>query len=249
MAGAVVGLCAAGLYAAAARQRPHSQKDDTAVAKATAEVNRLETLRIANLPKDAATKRLLAQAERYFKEPGFVWGECGRTATSLTKKGHPTSAVEIVQGAVLVMQALGVQPRGDISIQYFVQTYDDRRVNPSWRDGRLQRSATHNEALALLVDERKFGNEVHPIEEHNREFQSLVVGKRVTLIGFGDGLVDMIDSSDLATRLTVPSGTPATVSEIKVSDAGHRTVHVRLDNGRFAGHQAIASVLNIKPTL
>src|SRR5262245_36599110 len=82
-----------------------------------AEIAEIERDRIANLPKDSTTLDLLAEAERYYEDPKWIWSACQNLAARLNEKGHPASAIEILHASVDVMKRLGVRPEGDQSIR------------------------------------------------------------------------------------------------------------------------------------
>lgn len=212
-----------------------------------AEVADLETKRVANLPKDEATQKRLAEAERYYKEPEWVWATCREFAARLKKKGNKASADEILDASVVVMERLGVRREGKQSIRDFCNDYESRRIDPYWGDGR-HGPANHEEAVDLLVRDQKFGSVVSPEVEKLRRLQPLTAGETVRLGSLSNSSIRTLDG-DNSTSVEIPNGTRAQIERVVEDREGmeHRMVFVRILEGSLAGHRLDVSPAEVVP--
>ncbi len=104
---------------------------------------------IEELPKDAHTLAVLAEASMYYKEAKYIWHECLFAAAQLQERGLEADPREILRAFLDVMKRLNIAPRADQSPRTF------RFIYLVFRE-----SHNHRDAVDMMVARRKFANEV-----------------------------------------------------------------------------------------
>jgi hypothetical protein len=111
-------------------------------------------------PKDRPTLALLEEAKRWYgQEPDLNWVQCLECAEQLSKDGHATDPHEVLRGSIEVMQRLNVPPDGGQRIGEFCLLYAMRRRDSITKYDAAKpgpHPSTHQEALDILVEQKKF---------------------------------------------------------------------------------------------
>lgn len=103
----------------------------------------------SNMPKDHDARVMLSRALEYFSDPKDivdVWIEC-RSGAQFTK--DDTTPRDVLFGAMDVMRRLGIRQEKGQSLRHFISLYSN------WRE---EDHLTHQQALDLIVEGRKFAN-------------------------------------------------------------------------------------------
>lgn len=114
---------------------------------------KLAALRANYQPKDPALVPLYRASSAYFKDWELIWVLSQGAAMRLKTNGFDAEPVEIMRGAIEVMQRSEIASPS-VSVGEFIDLYEMRRKSNSC-EGPFGPS-THRQAIECLIQQRKF---------------------------------------------------------------------------------------------